>query len=113
MSEAWEAALDDAAVVLSRVERWRMSDANWDRSATAIAALHNAIDRRDAPAVDRFVGELEGFARHRATSVGSQPVVEAPPPIRDRIARLIHAIALADRAADGPATEERRRFDVR
>jgi hypothetical protein len=89
--------------LLAAVPGWTLPEQRWAAITAALDALLTALPGDPAEA-DRLAGRLRLAAPKRIrTRLGSAPRVPAPPEVRERVNRLV--LALASRPADGRRSE--------
>jgi uncharacterized protein with NRDE domain len=79
--------------VLSDVPLWTLTPSQWDMVTHDLGALAEALRHKEAASARAAVDRLLQLAEpSRATPIGAEPTVPAPPPVRERIALLVHAV---------------------
>jgi hypothetical protein len=89
-----------ALAVLPDVLEWRFSEARWARVAEIVQSIDNALSAGDPAALDSATVELDLVDQFRTTRVGQAPQVPAPPPVRERVNRMIHSLSGAAAGTD-------------
>jgi hypothetical protein len=89
-TEAEERA--EALEVLQDALEWQLHPSRWERIEPVVTALADALDRGDRQAVVAATVELELAGPLRITRIGDDPLVPAPPPVRDRLNKLVHSL---------------------
>jgi hypothetical protein len=83
---------------------WRLHPSRWERIAPIVAALTEALEHGDREALVTATADLELAGPLRITRIGDDPLVPPPPPVRDRLNRLVHTlgdVAVADELMAG------------
>ncbi|WP_062440895.1 CATRA system-associated protein [Herbidospora daliensis] len=87
MTDAHDDLLDLAADIV----QWRVPTEQWEKIGGLLELAAAALGE---PAVLRPVlEELENEGPGRITKIGATPVVPPPPPVRDRLNQLVHALS--------------------
>lgn len=94
-------AREEALEVLADVRQWRLAEASWQFIDQALVAMDAALVAGDPVALAAATSAIEIAGPVRVIKIGD-PQVEPPPPVRDRMNRLVH---LLDVAQD-PATPQ-------
>ena len=90
----------EALDVVSDALQWQLADARWQTIEQTLDVMAAAIEAGDAGALTAATADLELAGPLRITRIGAAPIVPPPPPVRDRLNRLVHALGgtvLADR----------------
>ncbi|WP_431908255.1 CATRA system-associated protein [Micromonospora carbonacea] len=97
--EASAARLDPRMIreliaMLREAQDWRLTDGQWQEVGHLVEDAEKALAGGDAAALRRLIDTLEVAGEVRITRIGAtstpQPV---PPPIRDRLNRLVHQLS--------------------
>lgn len=97
-------AYDDAVNVLKDLVEWHLAPQRWERVDAIVGSLADALARGDGEALREATAELELTGPVRITRIGTQSVIPAPEPTRDRANHLVHELG---RHQEGPHREER------
>ena len=82
----------EALDVVSDVLRWRLTDQRWQAVQQMLAEMAASLETSDLEAVRAATADLELAGPLRITRIGATPVVPPPPPVRDRLNRLVHTL---------------------
>ncbi|OXM68660.1 CATRA system-associated protein [Amycolatopsis vastitatis] len=82
----------DALDVLSDVPLWTLTPSQWDTVTRDLGALAEAVQHKEAASARAVVDRLLLAEPSRVTPIGAEPAVPAPPPVRERIALLVHTL---------------------
>ncbi|MEV5822393.1 CATRA system-associated protein [Micromonospora harpali] len=111
--EASAARLDprtirDLVSMLREAQGWRLTDGKWQEVGRLVEDVEKALAGGDAAALRRLTDTLEVAGEVRITRIGAastpQPV---PPPIRDRLNRLVHQLSPPSGGRAGGAAGDR------
>ncbi|MGH3570110.1 MAG: CATRA system-associated protein [Pseudonocardia sp.] len=80
---------EDARDTLSDVTSWRLDPLRWQLVAQGIDAVKQALDSSDENALLLAAADIGLLGPVRTARLGSDPDVEAPPEVRERINELI------------------------
>ncbi|TKK89570.1 hypothetical protein FDA94_09270 [Herbidospora galbida] len=84
-------AHDDLLDLAADIAQWRVPPEQWERIG---GLLEQAAASLDEPAALRLVlEELENAGQGRITKIGTPPIVPPPPPVRERLNQLVHALS--------------------
>ncbi|WP_066375806.1 CATRA system-associated protein [Herbidospora mongoliensis] len=84
-------ALDDLLDLVTDIDQWRVTPEHWE---TIGGLLELAAASLTEPAALRpLLEELENAGQDRITRIGASPIVPPPPPVRDRLNQLVHALS--------------------
>ena len=92
-----DGALADSALragdALELVSDWTATPEQWQRVLQLLARLDDAVDRRDAAAMRAAADALEDLDAYRDPGrVGETPPGPPPPPVLERIPKLVDRI---------------------
>ncbi|WP_406164837.1 CATRA system-associated protein [Streptomyces sp. NBC_00996] len=92
-----DGALADSALraraTLELVSDWTATPEQWQRVIRLLAQLDHAIDRRDATALRAAADALEDLDAYRDPGrVGETPPGPPPPPVLERVPKLVDRI---------------------
>ena len=82
----------EALDVVSDALQWQLADARWQAIEQMLAAMAAALEVDDLEALAAATADLELAGPLRITRIGATPIVPPPPPIRDRLNRLVHSL---------------------
>ena len=82
----------DALDVLRDVPLWTLRPPQWDAVTRDLATLSEALRHGETDEARAAVDRLLLAEPSRVTPIGAEPAVPAPPPVRERIALLVHAL---------------------
>jgi hypothetical protein len=102
-SAAYAAALGDALDALQEASQWQLTDAKWAAVEQILDAMQTALESRDLEALVAATTDLELAGPLRLLKIGTKQPVEAPPPTRDRLNRMVDSLGGAK-----PADRSRR-----
>lgn len=94
-------ATNDALDLLGDIAEWELSASRWEQIDPLLDRLEVAIGADDPTALDGTVAELELLGPTRVTRIGTTPTVPAPPSVRTRTERLVHALRPTEQGAAG------------
>jgi hypothetical protein len=93
------AAIDGAAEVraealdlLKDALHWHLAEARWQAIEHVLITMDAALTVSDLAALAAATADLELAGPLRITRIGATPVVPPPPPIRDRLNRLVYVL---------------------
>jgi CATRA-Associated Small Protein len=78
--------------VLRHILRWELTEVRWDQLIETIDIAIAAEAADDIDALREATIRLEVSGPVRVTRIGASPQVPPPPPVRDRVNHLIHAL---------------------
>lgn len=79
--------------ILRETQNWQRTTGQWQEIDRLIRATEHAFLTDDGTALRRSGDDLEMAGSLRITRIGSAVRQAAPPPVRERINRLVHALA--------------------
>lgn len=82
---------EEALEVLIEALQWRLTEACWQSIDQSLIAMDTALMASDPAALAAATADVEIAGPVRITKIGD-PQVEPPPPVRDRINRLVHSL---------------------
>ncbi|RSM42713.1 hypothetical protein DMA12_21070 [Amycolatopsis balhimycina DSM 5908] len=82
----------DALDVLAEIPLWTLAPAQWDAVTRDLGVLTDAVRYKETGDARAAVDRLLLAEPSRVTPIGAEPAVPAPPPVRERIALLVHAL---------------------
>jgi hypothetical protein len=82
----------EALDVISDALQWRLADVRWQAIEQVLAAMDAALAADDMTALTAATADLELAGPLRITRIGATPVAPPPPPVRDRLNRLVHSL---------------------
>lgn len=82
----------EALDVVSNALRWQLADARWQAIEQVLTAMDAALAADDLAALTAATADLELAGPLRITRIGATPVVPPPPPVRDRLNRLVYSL---------------------
>ncbi|MCG5458208.1 hypothetical protein PSH03_003386 [Micromonospora sp. PSH03] len=86
----FRAVAEETDLLLSRVETWQLPPDRWPAVDAALAEVAGAMAAGDPAALRSAAALLESTGPGRITRLGAEPPQDPPPPIRDRIVRIVH-----------------------
>jgi hypothetical protein len=92
-ADAWAEAL---AVVQDALE-WQLAELGWQAVEQMLITMHAAVEVGDPRALAAATADLEMIAPVRVIKIGA-PANPPPPPVRDRLNRLVHSLGDASTA---------------
>lgn len=104
-------ARNDAVDVLQDLIEWELAPQRWERVASIVGSLADALAQGDGDALREATAELELTGPVRITRIGAKSLVPVPEQTRDRANHLVHALGRqpkqqqkerADASTDGP-----------
>jgi hypothetical protein len=102
---------DEALDVIKDALRWQLAEARWQAIEQILGAMDAALESGDPQAVSAATVELEMAGPLRITRIGGTPVVSPPPPVRDRLNRLVFSLGGTTPEPRPQAAEEPRTDD--
>ncbi|WP_330277833.1 hypothetical protein OG205_20465 [Lentzea sp. NBC_00516] len=84
-------ARDEILSMLNQVSDLRLSAERWQKVTALLHRMESARAANDLDGMLAVVVELEMAAR-RIPTIGSEPAGPPPPPVRDRLNQLVHAL---------------------
>jgi hypothetical protein len=96
------AALD----VLTDVLEWRLAEERWARVTEIVQTLDNALSTGDLVALEAATVDLELAGPVRIIRVGATPQIPAPPPVRERINRMVHSLTVGEDRGKGSGRDQ-------
>ncbi len=87
-------AQEEALEVLLDVLEWRLTEARWQLIDQSLIAMDAALKAGDPAALATAIADLEIAGPVRIIKIGD-PQGEPPPPVRDRLNRLVHSLGAA------------------
>jgi hypothetical protein len=93
----------EARDVISDALAWQLPHARWQAIEPVLVAMSAALAADDPAALTAATADLELAGPMRVTRIGAIPVVPPPPPVRDRLNRLV--FSLGGTSAPGEAPE--------
>jgi hypothetical protein len=82
----------EALDVISDALQWRLADTRWQGIEQLLVAMGAALEADDLGALTAATVDLELAGPLRMTRIGATPVVPPPPPVRDRLNRLVYSL---------------------
>lgn len=95
------ALIADTIDVLSDIRAAQANDARWREIAEVLEIALDALAAGDAEQFREAAADLSDLGPTRVTRVGSPSRTAAPPTVRERIDRLVHALGAAPATNDG------------
>jgi hypothetical protein len=92
--------------VIEDALRWQLPEARWRGIEQALGAIDAALVADDPEALVAATVRLELAGPMRITRIGGAPVVPPPPPLRDRLNRLVFALGGVSLGPQQPTTED-------
>jgi hypothetical protein len=81
-----------AVAVLRHILRWELTEVRWNQVTETIDIAIAADASGDMDALQEATIQLEAAGPVRVTRIGATPQVPPPPPVRERVNNLIHAL---------------------
>jgi hypothetical protein len=85
------AARGDALEALLDASQWDLSEVRWVAIEQILKAMQEALTNGDLDAFVAATTDLELAGPFRITRIGAGPV-KPPPPVRERLNQLVHAL---------------------
>jgi hypothetical protein len=82
---------EEALEVIVEARQWRLTEARWQSIDLSLIAMDAALKAGDPAALAAATADVEIAGPVRITKIGD-PQVELPPPVRDRMNRLVHSL---------------------
>jgi hypothetical protein len=86
----------EALQVAQDALQWRLTQTRWPSVEQALIAMDAALVSEDPEALAAATADLEMAGPMRITKIGAAPI-DPPPPVRDRLNRLVHSLGVAQR----------------
>lgn len=91
----------EALEVVLNAGRWQLTETRWHAVEQALTAMDLAVEAGDLEALEAACADLVMIGPTRIIRIGAD-LTEPPPPVRDRLNRLVHSL----RATTTSAGEE-------
>jgi hypothetical protein len=82
----------EALDVVQDVIQWRLAEARWSAIEQTLTAMDTACQMGDREGLEAATVHLELAGPLRIVRIGATPILPPPPPIRDRLNRLVFAL---------------------
>lgn len=83
----------EAVRTLRTVLTWEKPESRWDEIAGILDAAEAAVEAGDADTLADIVGILGAEARERLIPIGGGTPQPPPPPVRERLDRIVHKLS--------------------
>jgi hypothetical protein len=93
----------EALSVLRGMRLWKLPHTRWEAIAGILASMTAELEAGNLDAVAEATVQLEIAGPVRLDWIGAPPAEEPPPPVRERINRLIHQLSGEDSGKDSGA----------